>query len=80
VQRVKCELAYAVEPYLRQSQQYDWFQRWTAGVDLNLVVTDSAGLSPSVSFVNPLPQAVLKNIGSLLLWCRGRSDDNGHAQ
>jgi hypothetical protein len=64
VQRVKCELAYAVEPYLRQSQRYDWFQRWTAGVDLNLVVTDSAGLSPSMSFVNPLPQAVLKNIGS----------------
>ena len=64
VQRVKCELAYAVEPYLRKSRQYDWFQRWTAGVDLNLVVTDSAGLTPGVSFVNPLPQAVLKGIGS----------------
>jgi hypothetical protein len=64
VQRVKCELAYAVEPYLKKSQQYDWLQRWTAGVDLNLVVTDQAGLSPGASFVNPLPQQVLKNIGT----------------
>src|SRR5262249_32964045 len=64
VQRVKCELAYAVEPYLRRRKEFDWFQRWTAGVDLTLIVSDGAGTTPGVQFINPLPQAVLKNVGA----------------
>jgi hypothetical protein len=64
VQRVKCELAHAVEPYLIERKEFDWFQRWIAGVDLTLIVSDGAGATPSVKFINPLPQVVLKNIGT----------------
>ena len=65
VERVKCELAQAVEPYLRKPNSYRWFQRWTAEIDLTLVVSDQTGLTPSVAFIHPLPNAVFPGISSI---------------
>ncbi len=64
VERVKCELVQAMQPYLVRRTEYDWLQRWTAGVDLTLVVTNQSGVTPSVSFIDPMTQVVLKSIGS----------------
>jgi hypothetical protein len=62
VYRVKCEIADAVRPHYAS---YDWFRKWTVQVDLNLIVTDSAGATPSMSFIHPLPNAVLPQISPI---------------
>jgi hypothetical protein len=64
VHRVKCELVEAVAPYLKRRQEYDWFQRWTAGVDLTLIVTEQAGMSPTVSFIHPMHPLSIPGIGT----------------
>jgi hypothetical protein len=66
VERVKCELAQAVEPYLRKGNPFPWFQKWTAEIDLTLVVTDQTGLTPSVAFIEPLRNAVFPGISSIV--------------
>jgi hypothetical protein len=65
VERVKCELIAAVREPLEDAEAnpktspYWFLPDWNAGVDLTLVVNDQAGVSPSVSFVQPLTLASL---------------------
>jgi hypothetical protein len=53
VKRVKCEIYDATKDVQRE---YWWFRYWGAKVDLDLVINEQAGLTPSVAFVNPLHQ------------------------
>jgi hypothetical protein len=55
VQRVKCELAYAV-PDVRgrysPGKEFQWMKYWTAKVDLNLQTTDTSNFQPTASFIS----------------------------
>ena len=62
--RVKCEVAHAIKHYYYKAG-FGWFQKWTVEVDLNLIVTDTAGATPSVSFVTPLTNAVFPGISAI---------------
>ena len=65
VERVKCELVKAVSEPLADAKKngsksrYWFLPSWNAGVDLTLVVNNQAGVSPSVSFIEPLTLASL---------------------
>jgi hypothetical protein len=65
VERVKCELKKALSDDLEDAQKHPttspyWFlPGWNAGVDLSLIVNDQSGISPSVSFIQPLTVASL---------------------
>jgi hypothetical protein len=56
VERVKCELAFAVpEPRGKHpTGPYQWMSEWTAKVDLTLVTNSRSQVTPSASFINPL--------------------------
>jgi hypothetical protein len=60
VKRVKCELYDATRDVKRD---YWWFRYWGAKVDLDLVVNEQAGLTPSIAILNPM-QTVYGTIGS----------------
>jgi hypothetical protein len=64
VKRVKCELYEATKDV---QQEYWWFRYWGAKVDLDLVVNEQAGLTPSVAFLTPLNAHVFpsKLLGSV---------------
>jgi hypothetical protein len=67
--RVQCELAKALEPHLTNGRRqnatdHTWLQKWTAEVDLTLVVADTTGVAPTVLINNPIKPAVLPGIGS----------------
>jgi hypothetical protein len=66
VQRVKCELAFALPQAGGKypTGQFQWLSYWTAKVDLTLEVTDTSSASPSASFIDPRKQAVLPGIGN----------------
>jgi hypothetical protein len=51
VKRIKCEIADAFDDKLTD-KHFLWLQNWTAKVDLNLQVNETAGLAPSVSYTN----------------------------
>jgi hypothetical protein len=55
VQRVKCELAYAVPDFRGQypSGGYQWMKYWTAKVDLTLDVNDLSSVKPNSSITGP---------------------------
>ena len=50
VARVKCELYDATRDIRRD---YWWFRYWGAKVDLDLIVNEQAGITPSVAFIEP---------------------------
>ncbi|MEH2546003.1 hypothetical protein V1283_002648 [Bradyrhizobium sp. AZCC 2262] len=58
VQRVKCELAYAVPDFRGHypSGDYQWMRYWTAKVDLTLDVNDLSSVKPNSSYVTPVSQ------------------------
>ena len=61
VERVKCDLADALpDPY-----KYPWMAGWVAKVDLTLVINEQAGLTPTVSFVDLRPNAVVPGVGNI---------------
>jgi hypothetical protein len=62
VKRVKCEIYEATKDVQRE---YWWFRYWGAKVDLDLVVNEQAGVTPSVAFLNPLHQFKDTLIGSI---------------
>jgi len=66
VQRVKCELAFAIPdplpPY--PTGPYQWMRDWTAKVDLTLITNDQASLTPSVGIMHQMRPAVLPGIGT----------------
>lgn len=66
VQRVKCELAYAVPDFngTYPSGNYQWMKFWTAKVDLSLDVNDQSSLKPNASYTEPMTQVVLPGIGT----------------
>jgi hypothetical protein len=39
---------------------------WTAKIDLNLIVDDRAGLTPTVSFIDLRDTAVIPKVGSIM--------------
>jgi hypothetical protein len=49
VDRIECEIAQSVQDHPNLKRQ-----RWAAAADLYLTVNDSAGLTPTVSFLQPL--------------------------
>ncbi len=62
VARVKCEL-YGATKDIRKD--YWWFRYWGAKVDLDLIVNEQAGLTPSVAFVTPFHPFASKLIGTI---------------
>jgi hypothetical protein len=67
VERVKCELAFAVPepqpPY--PTGRYQWMADWTAKVDLTLITNDQAAVTPGVSLIHPIPTAVVPLVGNV---------------
>jgi hypothetical protein len=55
VDRIKCEV--------HDAGHEEW-KDWKAGVDLTLIVNTQSGITPGVSFINPLVQAVDKARGT----------------
>jgi hypothetical protein len=75
VERVKCELAQAMAVPLSNAfgasvdgeppvLEYTFLQDWVARFDLTLIVSAQSGLSPGVSFIDPLNQIVDKARGT----------------
>lgn len=62
VTRVKCELYDATKDVRRD---YWWFRYWGAKVDLDLIVNEQAGLTPSVAFVTPFHPFASKLLGTI---------------
>jgi hypothetical protein len=61
VERVKCDLADALpDPY-----KYPWMAGWVAKVDLTLIVNEQAGLTPTVSFIDLRPNAIVPGVGNI---------------
>lgn len=58
VQRVKCELAYAVPDFngAYPSGDYQWMKYWTAKVDLTLDVNDLSSIKPNSTYTTPVTQ------------------------
>src|SRR5208283_3487566 len=65
VRRVKCEIADAFDDKLGD-RNFDWLWNWTAKVDLQLQVNESAGGSPSVTYTHYYPNAFITSAGSEL--------------
>lgn len=66
VQRVKCDLADALYEKVYHSKdplKFAWMQNWTAKADLTLEIDNSGGITPSVSYSWPLPNAYLTGLG-----------------
>jgi hypothetical protein len=61
VVRVKCELADALSRRMDE-KKFKWLESWTAKADLTLQVDEGGGITPSVSFTQPLKNAF--NLGS----------------
>ena len=59
MQRVKCEIAFAIpKPKGRwPTGDYQWLRDWTAKVDLTLETDDTGGTTPGVSLIDPLPSS-----------------------
>ena len=62
VARVKCELYEATRDIRRD---YWWFRYWGAKVDLDLIVNEQAGLTPSVAFLTPYAPFTSKVLGNI---------------
>ncbi len=60
VKRVKCELYDATKDV---QKEYWWFKYWGAKIDLDLIVNEQAGVTPSLAFLDPLP-TVKNTLGS----------------
>jgi hypothetical protein len=56
VQRVKCELADALRQKMEE-KNLKWLKSWTAKADLTLQVNESGGITPNVTFTQPLHNA-----------------------
>ena len=56
VQRVKCELAYAVPDFAGTypSGNYQWMKYWTAKIDLTLDVNDLSSIRPDSTYTTPV--------------------------
>jgi hypothetical protein len=56
VQRVKCELAYAVPDFngTYPSGNYQWMKYWTAKIDLTLDVNDTSSVKPNSTYTTPV--------------------------
>lgn len=68
VQRIKCEIAYAM-PDLEGTYptgQFQWMQYWTAKVDLTLETTETSAVVASNQSIDPIKNAVLPGIGSIM--------------
>ena len=65
VRRVKCEIADAFDDKLGD-RNFDWLWNWTAKVDLQLQVNETAGASPSATYTHYYPNAFLYSAGSEL--------------
>ena len=67
VQRVKCELAFAIpepEPPW-PTGRYQWMRSWTAKIDLTLMVNEQSSVSPSAIFTQLLPSVAVPNVGNV---------------
>lgn len=67
VQRVKCELAFAIpepEPPW-PTGRYQWMRSWTAKADLTLMVNEQSSVSPSAIFTRLLPSVSVPNVGNV---------------
>jgi hypothetical protein len=66
VQRVKCEIWDAVPAPQGKypTGPYQWLRDWTAKVDLTLETDDTGGISPGVSFINPMRSVTIPGTGT----------------
>jgi hypothetical protein len=66
VQRVKCEIwDSAPRPKGKYpTGEYQWLRDWTAKVDLTLQTDDTGGITPGVSFINPMRSVTIPGSGT----------------
>jgi hypothetical protein len=68
VDRIYCELDYALKDRMAKDPKKDAVSKllrdWTAKIDLTFTINTSSGISPGVSFIDPLPQVVDKATGT----------------
>ena len=66
VQRVKCEIAYAIpEPQPPwPTGAYQWMRSWTAKVDLTLLTNEQSGITPSAIFTEPMRLETIPLVGT----------------
>lgn len=66
VQRVKCEIAFAVpEPQPPwPTGPFQWMRTWTAKVDLTLITNQQSVITPSTIFITPMTSATIPLVGT----------------
>jgi hypothetical protein len=62
VKKVKCELADALDKKTEE-QKFKWMQSWTVKVDLTLQANEAGGITPSLTYVQPLSNAYFLGAG-----------------
>lgn len=62
VQRVKCELADALDKKT-EDPRFKWMASWTVKADLTLQANETGSITPTMSFVQPLPNAYFMGAG-----------------
>jgi hypothetical protein len=65
VRRVQCDMisAFADRIEGKKNAGFDWLKGWTAQVDLNLRVDQTAGITPAASFIHPLATDTVPLVG-----------------
>lgn len=65
VQRVKCDLTNALYAKIYESKglKFAWMRNWTAKADLTLEVNESGGVTPSLSYAQPLANGFVFGLG-----------------
>ena len=66
VRRVKCEIADAFDDKLGD-RNFDWLWNWTAKVDLQLQVNETAGATPSATYTHYYPNVLVYSASAGLL-------------
>lgn len=62
VQRVKCELSNSFDEKMQQPD-FKWIRSWTVKADLTLEVDETGGVSPSLTYIQPLKNAFYPGAG-----------------
>jgi len=69
VQRVKCEIAFAVPepqpPPPWPSGRYQWMSGWTAKVDLTLITNAQSSITPTAVFTKFFPTVAVPHVGNI---------------
>lgn len=79
VQRVKCELADALDEKLKRDD-FAWMKRWTVAVDLTLEVNQQGGITPNGGYIQPMKNVLVTNTGPSSFSSNGSTTTSAIAQ